>query len=207
MRCLADLGSDEKLQRFKADLPKNKQRTKRRQSDWAYFMNNAKYIDLVWRNKNDIKAFIVLNHESMIEMKSTSLFDIKTVASSYGLYKHFDWNEFERRSLLVSNMIEQDPVPKDFADDLHLLLDEAALISESVCQGLPDDIFIPVPKLVYWSLSQQLSVGNVRIFPIRLRYKQAICVKDLHDFVNQQKYIVRLDKIMGHYDFEAGFHR
>ena len=73
---------------FKHKLVKNEQRRKRRHVDWEYFTNNSKYIDLVWKNKNDCKAFIVVEDYARIDSmrKSTSLFDIKSIASSFGLY-------------------------------------------------------------------------------------------------------------------------
>ena len=64
-------------------------------------------MDLVWRNKNDARAFIVLQHGAAIDavQQPTSLFDIKTVASSYGLYSLFDWDEIERQSAAVTKLI------------------------------------------------------------------------------------------------------
>ena len=68
---------------FKHDLPKNELRRRRMHQDWAYYLNNSKYVDLVWRNKNEARAFIVLQHGSAIDAVQghSSLFDIKTVAS------------------------------------------------------------------------------------------------------------------------------
>lgn len=64
------------------------------------------------------------------------------------------------------------------AEDLRLLVEELTELKAIVgdMNVLDDEIFITVPKLVLWSLSQQLSTNNVRIFPIRLRYKLAVCI-------------------------------
>ena len=67
------------------------------------------------------------------------------------------------------------------AEDLRALVEELSELKEIVSdiKELDDEIFITVPKIVMWSLSQQLSSNNVRIFPIRLRYKIGVCVRDL----------------------------
>lgn len=173
------------LKQFKYDLPKNEERRKRARHDWAYYLNNSRYVDLVWRNKNDAKAFIVLELNSLIDslQKPTTLFDIKTIASSYGLYSLFDWDEVERQSLVITKLVESNQTEQDyiFSEDARLLLEEFTELKQIIgdLNTLDEEIFLTVPKLVMWSLSQQLSTNNVRIFPIRLRYKLAVCIHDL----------------------------
>lgn len=60
----------------------------------------AKYADLVWKNKIQTVAFIILKNTSKYEKLSSalSLFDIKTYTGKWGVYNLLDWSTIEGRA-------------------------------------------------------------------------------------------------------------
>jgi Ser/Thr protein kinase RdoA (MazF antagonist) len=62
------------------------------------FENYAIYIDLVWQNKNNKLAFIMLNkdlRELDSYQESISIFDLKTKTNVLKVYNEIDWKAIE----------------------------------------------------------------------------------------------------------------
>jgi hypothetical protein len=66
-----------------------------------------KYIDLVWKNKNNIAHFIDLKNFSELDklIEHISLFNIKSKTHMFNVFGEFDWRSIETKEYRYNHLL------------------------------------------------------------------------------------------------------